>query len=301
MREGVPPAAHERTPIESRRRVNGVELAVFDWPGEGAPVLFVHATGFHARCWDRTIAGLPGRRCIAVDLRGHGRSEKPPPVGHAYDWYEMSVDLAELARVLDLRGALGVGHSMGAYEVTVAATLVPEAFARLLLVDPTIGPRERYGGARWTMSTHFAARRRNAWASPAEMFERFHDRPPFNTWQPAVLRDYCIFGLLPAPEGEGYVLACPPEVEAAVYVGQIGYNVYEAVDAVAVPVRVLRAKPRDLHATPGSAMGMSGSPAAPDLAAQFRHGEDVFLPEHSHFIPMEAPDLIARHVRELAE
>jgi pimeloyl-ACP methyl ester carboxylesterase len=62
-------------------------------------------------------------------------------------------------------------------------------------------------------------------------------------------------------------------------------------------VRVLRARPRDPS---DPAASFSGSPAAEDLASWFPRGEDVFLPEYSHFIPMEAPGLIARHVAELA-
>jgi hypothetical protein len=82
----------ERTPVESRLLVNSIELALFDRPGECAPILFVHATGFHARCWDQVILGVPGRRCIAVDLRGHGRSSKEPP----HDWDALGRDIAAL-------------------------------------------------------------------------------------------------------------------------------------------------------------------------------------------------------------
>jgi hypothetical protein len=43
----------DRQPSESRLRVNGVELAVFSWPGRAGavPLLFAHATGLHARFW----------------------------------------------------------------------------------------------------------------------------------------------------------------------------------------------------------------------------------------------------------
>ena len=47
--------------------VNGVRLAVFERPGDGPPILFVHATGFHARCWNQVVARIPEWRCIAVE------------------------------------------------------------------------------------------------------------------------------------------------------------------------------------------------------------------------------------------
>jgi len=282
------------TPRAFRVRGDGVELQAYEWPGDGPTVFFAHATGFHARCWDQVIRRLPGIRAVAIDMRGHGLSEKPAP---PYPWPAFGRDVAAVARALGLRGALGVGHSKGGYAVTRAAAAEPGAFGALLLVDPVIGPR----GYRRTIDAdeHFAARRRNAWASPGEMFERFRGREPFSRWDPAVLRDYCDYGLVPDPEGDGYVLACPPRIEAAVYAGAFGGadgdDIYLAIEQVRVPVRVLRARPR----AEGVMTDMSGSPTAPDLARHFPRGEDVPVPQYSHFIPMEDPGFVAGQVREM--
>ncbi len=276
-------------PLESRHQVNGVELCLFEWPGEGPPLFFAHATSFHARCWDKVIARLPGRHAFAVDMRGHGRSEKPAP---PYHWRRFGEDVAVLARALDLRGAVGIGHSMGGHSVTLAAALEPERFAALLLVDATISSPERYAQRREPQGEHPAARRRSQWASADELFERFRVRP-YPHWDPEVLRDYCDYGLLPAPDGQGFVLACPPAVEAATYAGS-GDDIYKEIATIAAPVRVLRAR------DPIPGQPFSGSPTAPDLASRFQRGEDVFLPDHSHFIPMESPALVAGHVEEMA-
>jgi pimeloyl-ACP methyl ester carboxylesterase len=273
---------------------DGVELHAYEWPAPGPAVLFAHATGFHARCWDQVIRRLPGVRAIAIDMRGHGLSERPEP---PYRWSLFGRDVAAVLGELGLRGALAVGHSKGGYAVVRAASLRPGAFGALLLVDPVIGPRV----FRRTLGEdeHFAARRRNEWASPDEMFERFRSREPFSGWDPDVLRDYCRYGLVPNPAGEGYVLACPPRIEAAVYAGAYtdpeGDDVYDAIAAVDVPVRVLRARQRSEDAP----MDMSASPTAPDLASHFARGEDVPVPQYSHFIPMEDPAFVARQVREM--
>src|SRR5262245_40154150 len=112
--------------------VNGVRLAVWDWDGPDGTLVFVHANGFHGRCWDQVIALLPEYRCLAVELRGHGRSEKLAPPD---DWRPFGEDLAALAGAVGLRGAIGVGHSIGGHAAALAAALVPEAFARLVLID----------------------------------------------------------------------------------------------------------------------------------------------------------------------
>jgi len=57
---------------------NGVDIALFEWPGEGTPVFLAHATGFHARCWDQ-VGSTP--RPAATATPRHARvtasAEKP--------------------------------------------------------------------------------------------------------------------------------------------------------------------------------------------------------------------------------
>lgn len=277
-------------PIESKVEVAGVGVAVYEWPGAGRPLFFVHATGFHSRCWDQVITNLPGRQCYAVDLRGHGRSDKPTP---PYDWKDIGAEVAAVARQLGLQGAIGIGHSMGGHTVTYAAALHPDLFSSLLLIDPVILPKERYGGP--PRSEHFSARRRNEWSSPEEMYDRFKDRAPFSDWAPAVLRDYCEYGLLPAADGNGYVLACPPRIEASYYEQNGTGDIYDEIATIQLPTLILRA---GFRPEPGT-MDFRGSPTVPDLVTYFAHGRDVLLSTYTHFIPMEAPALIADYVREL--
>jgi len=276
-------------PVEHSFSVNGVDVAVWEWPGADPPVMFCHATGFHTRCWDQVIAQLPGRHCYALDFRGHGHSTKLPP---PYPWRNFGGDLAELAARLDLTDAIGVGHSMGGHSVTLAAALRPAAFSALLLIDPVIRSKATYDGP-WA-EAQFAAKRRNQWASPQEMFDRFKDRPPFQTWDRAVLRDYCDYGLL--PEGDHFVLECPPVVEAAVYENSSSpaSDIYAEIETIRIPVHVARA---GKEMAPASFMGRS--PTAPELASSFVNGTDHLLTDQSHFIPMEAPALTAKLIADI--
>jgi pimeloyl-ACP methyl ester carboxylesterase len=284
-----------RPVLESTIIANDLSIATYEWPAPaGAPVVFfAHATGFHAHLWDQVIERLPGVHCWAIDMRGHGRSAKPAP---PYPWRNFALDVAAVSKRLGLDHALAVGHSKGGYAITMAAADEPGIFGNLLLIDPVILPRSRYGTGFG--GEHFAARRRNAWATKEEMFERFAGRPPFDAWDPAVLHDYVDYGLLPAPDGDGFVLACPPAVEAATYAGSgEGVGIYDSIAALTLPVRILRARQREER--PGAPMDMSSSPTTPDLASFFADAEDVYLPQYSHFIPMEAPGFIADQVLEM--
>lgn len=269
---------------------DGARLVYFEWGERGEEtVLLVHATGFHARCWDQVVKHLPRRHVISLDMRGHGRSDKRPP----YAWDRFGQDVVELVERLDLRGIVGVGHSMGGHSVTQAAARQPERFSRLVLVDPVIMARESYQAREWAPagSEHPVARRRNRFASWEEMMERLGDRGSYPLWEPQVFEDYCRYGLLPDAQGDGYVLACPPQVEASIYMGSASVDIYDQIAAIEIPVTIARAKPRS---GPREGMDFGLSPTWPELASKFRRGRDVFLPELTHFMPMQVPERMAQ-------
>jgi pimeloyl-ACP methyl ester carboxylesterase len=279
------------TPLLTMVNANGVDIAAWVWPGADPPLLFAHATGFHGRAWDAILRVLPGRRRIAVEVRGHGRSSKPEP---PYLWRDFGRDIAAVADALDVHDALGVGHSMGGHSTVCAAALRPQTYAELLLIDPTIMPRELYGTAPPDAS--YISKRRNVFPSAEAMIERFQNRLPFSRWHPQVLRDYCEFGIL--PRGGEFVLACPPDIEASIYHESRvpESNIYPDIERIQQPVTVIRAgKTRE----PG-VFDLSTSPTAPDLAAHFPHGRDIVFADCTHYIPMEAPERIAELVAELS-
>jgi lipase len=175
---------------------------------------------------------------------------------------------------------------MGGHAVTLAAALRPETFSALVLIDPVIRSKGAYTGP-WR-EAHFVAKRRNRWSSREEMFDRFQDRPPFAAWNRAVLRDYCDYGLL--PDGDGFVLACPPVIEASIYENSPApaSDIYAEIETIRIPVRVIRA---GKIVDPSDVMGRS--PTAPELASSFAQGTDICVAEYSHFIPMEAPEFTA--------
>ena len=100
--------------MASFKSSDGVTLSYQDW-GHGEPIVFVHSWALDAQMWAPHMLHFNalGMRCIAMDRRGHGRSEQP---GDGYDYDRLADDLAELIERLDLHEVTLVGHSMGTGE-----------------------------------------------------------------------------------------------------------------------------------------------------------------------------------------
>ena len=288
-------------PREHRLATPDGDICWFEWgaPRHGAAsLLLLHATGFHARLWDRVVAALPaGTHVIAPDHRGHGRSYRPSTLAK---WVETSDVLLPLLDRLSDHPIVGGGHSMGGYILTRLASQRPAAFRHLLLIDPVIKAPEDYEGQAAPPipdpADHPIARRRNAWTSVEEMRARFADRMPYAAWDAQTLADYCTYGLLPAPDGEGLELACPPALEASVYQNALRISPHMWLPYLATPTSVVRARESDRDGE----MDFSSSPTWPGLGAAIGAQRDELWSDHSHFIPMEAPARVAGLLAELS-
>ena len=72
-------------------------------------------------------------RVVAVDLRGHGESDKPQGVYRISDYAD---DTASIVDQLGFGKVVAVGHSSGAWTVMQLAALHPELVAAIVMVDP---------------------------------------------------------------------------------------------------------------------------------------------------------------------
>jgi pimeloyl-ACP methyl ester carboxylesterase len=283
-------------------RVNGVELAYFErgeLRADKPTLLFVHPTGFHGRIWDRIIESFDGYHVLALEQRGHGRSEKRV-IEH---WQVLGQDMAAFVEALELQNIIGIGHSMGGHAMVDAAAM-SGAFERLLLMDPTITAPESFtesqpqprAGVEGGM--HPAARRKNNFSSPQEMAERLVEKGAFHLFEPRILADYCEHGLLPIASG-GYELACPPKIEASVYMARrSNAAIYDSVRSLDIPVLVLRAQ---LPPEDRSMIDFASSPTWPGLANEFKQGREIYYPDCTHFIPMQIPDEVVRVLQQEIE
>ncbi len=286
--------------IEKNAIVNGIRLTYFErgtvYRGVKPTLLFVHATGFHARIWDKIINALGDFHSISVDQRGHGRSEKKK----TQHWSEVITDTSEMIEQLDLTNIIAIGHSMGAHALIGAAPKAEHRFLKIIAIDPVIAEEADFMDDSPSLfnsaEEHPTAKRRNEFDSAEEMAERLKPKGSFGLFDPEMLMDYCRHGLLPNEKGKGYVLACPPHIEASVYMSsRSNHDIYDAVRSLSLPVLILRAKE---PAKDGNAIDFSSSPTWPKLASEFSNGREIYFADKTHFLPMEIPEEITKIIAQ---
>ena len=110
--------------------------------GQGAPLVFLHGFTGSTRDWDRQIPVFSKQyNVIAVDHRGHGKSEAPSSE-EDYSIYLFTDDVYGLLKKLNIHRCCLIGHSMGGFISLQFALDHPETVSALVLVDTSSGEWE---------------------------------------------------------------------------------------------------------------------------------------------------------------
>ena len=231
---------------------------------------------------------------LVYDLRNHGWNEVGPPEGHNVP--TMARDQDAILEAIDTHyGAkpkAGVFHSVSAM-TTLLSPSNCSAFSALFLFDPPLRrpgvSHEEFDEA--SIKTASMARKRGDRFRSKEAFvELLGFSPNFRNAVPGVLRLMADTTLRETPEGEGYSLICPKEYEAQIIEFARIFAVFVDFAAVACPVKVYGADPTLPYAyLPTLDLG------------DIREVDYDFLPDATHFLQLEHPDVCAATLREFLE
>jgi pimeloyl-ACP methyl ester carboxylesterase len=112
---------------------DGVSLYYLD-AGSGKPILMIPGWSQTAEQFRHQLGGLSDRyRVIAVDMRGHGESDKPE---HGYKISRLAKDVRDMIEALELDEVNILGHSMGSSVIwNYYDVYGPDRLSKLLLID----------------------------------------------------------------------------------------------------------------------------------------------------------------------
>jgi pimeloyl-ACP methyl ester carboxylesterase len=123
---------------------NGITLAYVEMGNpDGMPTLLIHGYADNSRSWSLLAPFLKERRLLAIDLRGHGKSDAPPC---CYDYADFADDAAEFLDAMNIGQADVIGHSLGSMVAQLLAAQHPERVRYLVLISSTTG----FGGGPGT-------------------------------------------------------------------------------------------------------------------------------------------------------
>ena len=137
------------------REVDGLRLAHLD-VGDGPPVVLIHGEPAWSFIWRKVIPPLvdAGYRCIAPDLVGCGRSDKPSDL----DWYSLEKHIALTRSLLDdleLDDVTLVLHDWGGTIGLTLAVAEPDRIGRAVVLDTGLDPSTLWMSERWVEFREF--------------------------------------------------------------------------------------------------------------------------------------------------
>ena len=258
--------------------------ALEDGPAGGEPVLLLHGFPEGARCWAGVLPLLAaaGLRAVAPDQRGYSPRARPAETS-AYSLDHLVADTLGMLDALGWATAHLVGHDWGAVVAWVLAARRPDR-VRTLTVTSIPHPAA-YGAALATdpVQQQLSGYLR-LFAVPGKA-----EQVLLADGEVRLRRFFDGSGMVPE-EVDGYVvpLLTPGALTAALDWYRAARPAdYADVPPVAVPTTYLWGE-QDLGVSPAAAQG-----CAEHVDADFRF---VPLPEGSHWLPEQLPEVVAAEV-----
>ena len=227
---------------------------------------------------------------VVYDLRNHGWNEVGPIKHHNLPTFVKDHDsiMKAIDRVYGNKPRIGVFHSVSGLISLLSPARGGDFAARILLDPPLCTPGRSYEefDIAATRTAAIARRRTDLFRSYDEFVDLMSFIPLFRQVAPAVL-DLMARTILRKDSDEGfYTLRCPRDYEAQIIDYASSYSVLVDFSTLASPTKVIGADPL---------VPYSYLPTL-DLSDMLSVDYD-FLPDTTHFLPLEQPEACAAIVR----
>ncbi len=276
-----------------------IEIAGWDFGGDGDLALLQHANGMCAAVWALVAVELTQRfHVIALDCRGHGDSDRLV-VPDDYEWPVMAADITHVAQALLTENqkdniALALGSSFGGILLAGSAAANPGLYNKLIMLDPPIHPTEEVL-ARMNLElptppssgrehiVEQTLKRKYIWESRDAARSAWQDKPLFAPWDKRAFDLYLNEGMKDLPDGQ-VELKCHPTVEANIFATTGSFGLFDYAPMVEIPVELVHAK-----------RGFFSPEFYAAIAKVFPNCRLSSI-DAGHMLPLEAPDQVTQFV-----
>lgn len=252
-----------RIPTSEFARYAGIRVHYRNLGQGTSALILVHGWTCNSQFWNRSIGAFREYRVIAIDLPGHGQSDKPH-IDYTANYFARSIEA--VMRDASVDRAVLVGHSMGTPIIQQFYHLFPNKTLGLVIVDGSLLPVTQDAKAERVMASLRADYEGAATKFVDEMLQPIHD---------VKLRS----------EIRSMMLATPDYVGLSAVEGMMGEGA-RTYDKISVPVLAILA---DTGAW------------EPDTEASFRliapNLDFQMWPGVSHFLMMERPLAFNQYIR----
>jgi pimeloyl-ACP methyl ester carboxylesterase len=265
-------------------------------PDAKARIFIANGNGFAIDGYYAFWGPLCERFDMAVfDFRNHGWN---PPAESGFDGHtyaQMTLDLDRVLREVRARDGektdIGIFHSMSSRTAMKHVVELGFKWAALFLFDPPNVPPK--GHREWERMDYFehllsdwAKGRQATFDDPSELAEYYRSTRAHSTWVDNT-HDLMARGVLRQEDGK-WVLACPPEFEASIYMQAMTLNLWPPYSVYTGPTKLIGADP-EAKGAPGPAFANKA------LAEDFDYDYES-VPNTGHLLQIQKPEECRRIV-----
>ncbi len=279
-------------------RKDGMTYPIYEYTPQAAvkPVMtFAWGNGFPMEMYAPFVREIQGNyRQVGLPARSWWPETNPAELK---SWHVMAQDYVAAIQEHQLAPVIGVGHSMGGVVNLISAVEHPELFHAVVLIDPVFFPRWMVRLAMLIESTGFkltrplvdgALKRRDQWESIEEAYTYFRGKSLFKRCSDEVVRLYTEY--IVRPNGTGVELVYPKAWEAQIF-RTPPLDEWRYPPKIQVPCMILAGENTNAFL-----------PGAVRLWQQLRPDIPLkVIPETSHLLPVEQPNIVARAIQDFVE
>lgn len=245
----------------------------------GPGVLVLHGIMGLSREWDTLTRALAGEhRVVALDLRGHGRSDW----AETYTASAMADDVAAAIESLGLAPSHLVGHSMGGMVALLVAARRPDLVDRLALID--IGPESLVGEFADGLADWLAMLGESSYTRHDEASRLWLDGNPLA--RPELIDHYVEHNLIAGPDGRWMWRFDATGLVGFATAGVTTHELWEAVDGITRPTLLIR----------GESSPVFSHEHARRMMRRLGDASLVEIPAGAHDLGVEQPEAVTRAI-----